>query len=1010
MKLRTPRTVLTLLIMTMLLVLTACSGGGGGSSAPPNQPPSVVLGGDQNIGENDSITLSASGSSDSDGSIASITWAQVSGTAVTLTGADTLTPSLTAPAVDVETTLEFEVTLTDDKGAKSTGKLSITVIPNVPPSVTLGNAQSVIEADMVSLNAVSSDSDGTIQTITWVQTSGTTVLITRADSLTPGFEAPVTDTDLELVFDVTVTDDDGDTTTESVSVTVKPNVPPVASAGPDATYVEQNEIWLDGSGSSDSDGSIDIYEWTQLSGPAVTLLNADAVTASFTAPDITLETPLELNLKVTDNKGDFHEDAVLVNLVPHVAPTLNNHYPCDGCRYFGPSLSVTGFVEMGGYPPEVVAPTTLPVVTVSIEGIQVQASVAEDGSWVAENISYDSALTTVPVDVNATGPYGGQSSYSLTLANRPTLTYAMIAPDSLDTDIIYFYDYGVYINRFFKYQISSNSFEMLRRERLWNEVHVTFNPNFLNPWDVQLDQNNNQLLMVDGNKTALYGITLDGSQFTQLSSDTVGTGNSFSSPRQLELDSANNSAIVWNDGSSSLNAVDLATGDRSVIADNSGDHGMGNALTTIYSLAVNLATDTAYNMDSFGVTEVDLTTGTRSVPVLTGAVPYFPRTAFYDAGRDSIVNWQFVQDQLIGIDATTYLGSVISAPGTSGIAAPYISQVVHKTLTDQYLVNGFAANTNGGDTDSLLVIDPDTGDRSILMEDSLGTGPGVEFGTNIAFDAASQSIYSLEANTVSLIKLDLSTNKRSLISGDGAGSGDAFGNVFDLALDLANDIVYVVSRTQVFAVDTLTGDRTVISDDVTGTGPFLTTIEGMVYNNASGLILVIDSVEDALISVDPATGDRTIVSSALHAGDTFFAPRGVDLDEANNQALVIDEGTGATSTIKLLMVDLDTGIRTLISSQAVGNGPWIWDGIDTYFIQGTNQALVLDFGKLIRVDLTTGDRTLIAHYNTDEGEILDNVLRIAVDPAKQVAYGWGLRNEALFQIDLNTGHRVIVSK
>ena len=50
-----------------------------------------------------------------------------------------------------------------------------------------------------------------------------------------------------------------------------PNEAPTANAGPDQTADEGTAVTLDGSGSTDSDGTIATYTWTQTAGTGVTL-------------------------------------------------------------------------------------------------------------------------------------------------------------------------------------------------------------------------------------------------------------------------------------------------------------------------------------------------------------------------------------------------------------------------------------------------------------------------------------------------------------------------------------------------------------------------------------------------------------------------------------------------------------------------------------------------------------------------------------------------------------------
>lgn len=59
------------------------------------------------------------------------------------------------------------------------------------------------------------------------------------------------------------------------------NRPPMANAGVDRTVQVGADVMLDGSGSSDPDGDVLTYRWTQISGPRVTLLGAMAVNPMF---------------------------------------------------------------------------------------------------------------------------------------------------------------------------------------------------------------------------------------------------------------------------------------------------------------------------------------------------------------------------------------------------------------------------------------------------------------------------------------------------------------------------------------------------------------------------------------------------------------------------------------------------------------------------------------------------------------------------------------------------------
>jgi DNA-binding beta-propeller fold protein YncE len=81
-----------------------------------------------------------------------------------------------------------------------------------------------------------------------------------------------------------------------------------------------------------------------------------------------------------------------------------------------------------------------------------------------------------------------------------------------------------------------------------------------------------------------------------------------------------------------------------------------------------------------------------------------------------------------------------------------------------------------------------------------------------------------------------------------------------IALDSANNRALVVdsSLAAVVAVDLSTGDRTILSDSVTGMGPNFLFPEGITLDSANNRILVLDSSLAAVIAVEPISGDRII--------------------------------------------------------------------------------------------------------------------------------------------------------
>src|SRR6185295_123778 len=89
-------------------------------------------------------------------------------------------------------------------------------------------------------------------------------------------------------YQVKVVDDRADWAIDTLTVNVAagaalPNSAPVAKAGADITItLPTSSVTLNGSASTDSDGSISSYKWAKISGPAATITTASAASTTVT--------------------------------------------------------------------------------------------------------------------------------------------------------------------------------------------------------------------------------------------------------------------------------------------------------------------------------------------------------------------------------------------------------------------------------------------------------------------------------------------------------------------------------------------------------------------------------------------------------------------------------------------------------------------------------------------------------------------------------------------------------
>lgn len=278
-----------------------------------NDAPSADAGVDTTVDEGDLVTLNGLSSNDPEAQGLNYTWTQVSGPAVTLSDAYAAQPTFTAPEGLSNSTIRFQLQVSDGVNTSSADTVDVMVNANNDlPTANAGSDQTVDEGDVVTLTGLgSNDPESQGLTYTWTQTSGPTVVLSDTTAAQPTFTAPEGLINTSVRFQLQVTDGVNTSSADTIDVTINAdNDAPNANAGIDLVAQEGDVVTLDGQSSIDPEAQGLTYTWTQVSGPSVTLSDATAAQPTFTAPEGLSNTTIRFQLEVSDGVNTSSADTI----------------------------------------------------------------------------------------------------------------------------------------------------------------------------------------------------------------------------------------------------------------------------------------------------------------------------------------------------------------------------------------------------------------------------------------------------------------------------------------------------------------------------------------------------------------------------------------------------------------------------------------------------------------------------------------------------------------------------
>lgn len=308
----------------------------------PNVPPVAVTIGDIKIRNRDDADihlLDSSGSYDADGAISNISWKKTKGPSVGYLGYFSKTSDLppTNPAA-----FEFELTVTDDKGATDVDSFQLVVDSSLSlPVAHAEQGKAVHEGDLVQLDASLSGvgADIPVERYEWAQVDGPAVILSDSNGVNPTFVAPdVTSVERVHLVLATYTAKGVYTSTDEIFFDVYPigeqfNSPPIVRLKQEWFFVDAGDkVTLDYSRSYDPDGgeisvAFKTYDSDDL--PMDNLVftpGGDAGTVEFTVPHVSEETYFYVSVIVTDDEGDSEMREIEVDIQPSGRTAIDNGF------------------------------------------------------------------------------------------------------------------------------------------------------------------------------------------------------------------------------------------------------------------------------------------------------------------------------------------------------------------------------------------------------------------------------------------------------------------------------------------------------------------------------------------------------------------------------------------------------------------------------------------------------------------------------------------------------------
>ncbi|WP_018983556.1 Lcl C-terminal domain-containing protein [Salinimonas chungwhensis] len=331
----------TAVFLTAGILLAGCGGGSdsSSSSAPVQAALLVNAGADIQADEQTTVTVSAQ-TEDTEQTLV-YSWSAAPQLIITQEDNTVGDATVTLPVLKEQTTYTLTVEVTAEDGARGTDSLVITGMPdnNLPNAVidvspaADDNGQYAAGVSLTLDGSASTDADAEdqqnpISAWQWEQTEGVDVTGgSELDKPQLNIVTPISSSQQNLTFTLTVTDDEDATHTATINLIVKADsdTAPTISAGYNQGVFSGEPIVLEGTADSTVPSAFPLtYAWESSGLDGLSIDNPEALSTFVIAPEVDSETSATIILNVTDANGNVASDTINIKVRAMAPAKLND--------------------------------------------------------------------------------------------------------------------------------------------------------------------------------------------------------------------------------------------------------------------------------------------------------------------------------------------------------------------------------------------------------------------------------------------------------------------------------------------------------------------------------------------------------------------------------------------------------------------------------------------------------------------------------------------------------------